>query len=302
MVLLPDVAWRARTTTLTTADHTLIMGILNVTPDSFSDGGRYSAESGTDHAAAITAGLAMHAAGADIVDVGGESTRPGAASVDAATEQERVVPVVAELAAAGVVVSIDTSKPAVAEAAVAAGAEIVNDVTAVGVPSMAATCASLGAGAVVMHMQGEPRTMQQAPSYDDVVGEVRGFLMDRAERAIAAGVDPARICIDPGIGFGKGVGHNLELLANLETLVATGLPVLVGASRKSSIGQVLAASGLSTEAAERDPATGATTALAIAAGVSVVRVHDVPSSVQVARMADAIVRARRHDRSDDGTE
>ncbi|HSF84858.1 MAG TPA: dihydropteroate synthase [Acidimicrobiia bacterium] len=302
MPFLPR-SWRVRSTTLTTRDHTLVMGILNVTPDSFSDGGRFERGSIVEHDAAVAAGLAMHDAGADIVDVGGESTRPGAAPVADHEEVARVVPVVAALAAAGVVVSIDTSKPAVARAAVAAGAEIVNDVTAFGDPAMMTTCAELEVGVVLMHMQGEPRTMQQAPQYDDVVMDVRNYLTAHATAAVAAGVAVERICIDPGIGFGKTLQHNLELMAAMPDLVATGYPVLLGASRKSSVGAVLASAGVTTTAADRDPATGATTALGIAAGVAAVRVHDVPSTVQVARMADAIVRAgREHDDNRNGTE
>ncbi len=290
--------WRLRSTTLSTQDHSLVMGVLNVTPDSFSDGGRFAIGFGVDRAAAVEAGLAMWAAGADIVDVGGESSRPGARPVDDAVEAERVVPIVAELAAAGVVVSIDTSKAPVAAAALDAGAEIVNDVTALGDPDMAAVCSRRGAGLVLMHMRGEPRTMQDAPHYDDVVGEVRDFLLGRADVARAAGIDGARICLDPGIGFGKNVEHNLALLHSAAELVSIGYPILIGASRKSTLGAVLAAHGIETAAVDRDPATAATTALAIAAGAAVVRVHDVASTVQVARMADAIVRATRHNRND----
>src|SRR4051794_25964586 len=196
------------------------MGVLNVTPDSFSDGGRW-----LDRDAAVAHGLQLAADGADVVDVGGESTRPGASHVDVDEELRRVVPVVAALAPT-VRVSIDTSKAAVAEAAVAAGATIVNDVTA----SLHEVAAAAGVGWVAMHMRGEPRTMQDDPRYDDVAGEVRAFLAEGAATAAAAGVD--EVWVDPGIGFGKTAAHNLELLARLGELVDDGRPVLVGTSRK----------------------------------------------------------------------
>jgi dihydropteroate synthase len=256
------------------------MGVVNVTPDSFSDGGLYA-----DSAAAIGHGRSLFAAGADIVDVGGESTRPGAAAVTPDEELERVQVVVAELAAIGPV-SIDSSKSEVAAGAIASGAEVVNDVTALGDPQMADVVAASGAGLVLMHMQGTPRTMQEDPHYDDVVSEVVAFLVERAERAQAAGIEPARVAIDPGIGFGKDLEHNLELLANLERFVATGYPVVLGTSRK----RFLAALTGAEVAAERDPATAATIALAVAAGVAVVRVHNVAMGLQAARTATAIVR------------
>lgn len=286
MALWP-VDWRVRTCTLTTADHTLIMGVLNVTPDSFSDGGLHA---GTE--AAVAAGLRLRQDGADIVDVGGESTRPGASAVDIAEEYARVVPVVRRLAEAGVVVSVDTSKPAVAAAALAAGAEVVNDVTGLRDPDMRRVCADAGAGVVIMHMKGTPSTMQDHPRYDDVVAEVASYLAAQADVAVASGIDADRICVDPGIGFGKTFAHNLTLLAGLEQIVATGFPVLVGASRKGFLGWVLERAGNAATASERDPATGATTARAVAAGAAVVRVHNVAATLQVARVADAIVRAR----------
>lgn len=281
------VSWRVRSTTLTNADHTLIVGVLNVTGDSFSDGGRF-----IDAEAAVAAGKALWAEGADLVDIGGESTRPGSTGVSLAEELDRVVPVVAGLVAAGVAVSVDTSKPEVAAAALDSGAEVVNDVTALGHPEMAAVCAGGGAGVVLMHMQGTPETMQLDPRYDDVVAEVERFLLDRAEAAEAARIDPDRICLDPGIGFGKRIEHNLELLACLGTLVATGYPVLVGTSRKGFLGEILSAAGHPASAAQRDQATHATTALAVAAGAAAVRVHDVAGALQAARTADAIVRHR----------
>ncbi|MGH9169119.1 MAG: dihydropteroate synthase, partial [Acidimicrobiia bacterium] len=228
------------------------MGVLNVTPDSFSDGGRF-----VDRARAVEHGVRLWEEGADLVDVGGESTRPGAAEVSAEEERTRVVPVVGELAERGMVVSIDTSKPQVAEAALRVGAQVVNDISALGDPAMAGLVAESGAGLVLMHMQGTPRTMQADPRYQDVVAEVREFLVARAARAEQAGIDPARICLDPGIGFGKLLEHNLALLAHLGALVETGYPVLVGTSRKSFLGQIL--DGLPPE--EREEGTAATLAL-----------------------------------------
>ena len=255
------------------------MGIVNVTPDSFSDGGLFD-----ESDAAIAHGRQLFADGADIVDVGGESTRPGAGAVTAAEELDRVQDVVAALAAHGTV-SIDTSKAEVAAAAVAAGAAVINDVTALSDGAMADVAAGSGAGLVLMHMQGTPRTMQEDPSYDDVVSEVREFLVARAETAIAAGVARGAIAIDPGIGFGKNLEHNLDLLAHLDVLVDTGYPVVVGTSRKRFLGALT-----DTEvAADRDPATAATVALSVAAEVAVVRVHNVAMALQAARTALAIV-------------
>lgn len=279
-------SWAIRDRVLSNADHTLIMGVVNVTPDSFSDGGLLeSAE------AAIEYGMKLARAGADVVDVGGESTRPGAAPVSIAEELERVVPVVAGLVDAGLVVSIDTMKPAVAAAAVTAGAQIVNDVTGLAQPEMLALCAEAEVGVVLMHMQGDPATMQDDPSYENVVAEVAGFLEQRALSVQAGGVSRDRICIDPGIGFGKTLGHNLELLHNIDWLTTSGYPVLVGTSRKGFLGAILRAAGHETEAAERDAATAATVALAVAAGAFGVRVHNVGHALQAARTADAIVRA-----------
>lgn len=283
-------AWRVRDHLLDPADHTLVMGVVNVTPDSFSDGGAFAGTAGTDHEAAIAHGMALWDEGADIVDVGGESTRPGAVAVSSADEISRVVPVVAGLSAAGIIVSVDTSKPEVAAAALEAGAHVVNDVTALVNPDMAQLCAETGAGVVLMHMQGSPRTMQDNPTYDDVAGEVGAYLVRRAAAAVDAGIRPDHLCLDPGIGFGKTFDHNLELLARLGELVDLGFPVLVGASRKRFLGTVLEDAGIATEPVERDPATAATVALAVVAGAAAVRVHDVKSAVQSARVADAIVR------------
>jgi dihydropteroate synthase len=244
------------------------MGVLNVTPDSFSDGGRW-----LDAGAAIAHGLAMVGEGADVVDVGGESTRPGAAEVPLEEELRRVLPVVDALAGR-VRVSIDTRKRAVAEAALDAGATIVNDVSA----DLYDVAAVHGAGWVAMHMRGTPLTMQQEATYDDVVSEVREFLLHRVQLALAAGV--AEVWIDPGLGFAKTADHNLALLARLDELVATGHPVLIGASRKSFIGRL-------TGDAPVDDRLAGSLALAVWAmekGAAMVRVHDVQATVQAARL------------------
>lgn len=258
------------------------MGILNVTPDSFSDGGRFLAFD-----AAVAHGLKMAEEGADLVDVGGESTRPGATPVDSEAEVERVVPVVRALASAGVLVSVDTSKAAVAAQAIEAGAVVVNDVTSLSDPEMAGVVARSGAGVVLMHMLGDPGTMQQDPQFGDVVTEVSNFLAERAQWAISQGIDRERICLDPGIGFGKTVAHNLDLIASgVASLAGSGFPVLVGASRKSFIERVLGPIPVD----ERDGASGAAHVLAIAAGASAIRVHNVVEGLRSARIADAIVR------------
>jgi dihydropteroate synthase len=250
----------------------LVMGVLNVTPDSFSDGGRF-----VDPRQAVAHGLALVGEGADVVDVGGESTRPGAAPVDEVEELRRVVPVVAALAP-HVRVSVDTTKASVAAAALDAGATLLNDVSA----SLFDVAAEAGAGWVAMHRQGDPRTMQVAPHYDDVVAEVVAFVVDRAQRATAAGV--AEVWVDPGIGFGKLARHNLLLLRRLDALVATGLPVLVGTSRKSFLG------ALADDAPPHDRLEGslATAVWAMAAGAAMVRVHDVAATVQAARLVGKV--------------
>ncbi len=268
-----------RTTEIPLSGRAAIMGVVNVTPDSFSDGGLFD-----DSPAAIAHGLTLFAEGAEIVDVGGESTRPGASAVTADEELERVQPVVARLAEAGPV-SIDTSKAEVAAAAITVGAEVINDVTSLSDPAMGDVAAAAGVGLVLMHMQGTPRTMQEDPQYTDVVEEVTAYLVDRARIAEEAGVNPSKISIDPGIGFGKSVRHNVELLANLDRLVATGYTVTLGTSRKRFLG---ALTGIEV-AADRDPATAATVALAVAAGVAVLRVHNVAMGLQAARTASAIV-------------
>jgi dihydropteroate synthase len=260
-----------------------VMGILNVTPDSFSDGGRFATE-----AAAVRCGVEMAEEGADIVDVGGESTRPGAMEVPASEEAARVVPVVRALVReVGVPISVDTTKAAVAEAALEAGAVIVNDVSAMRADAaMHGLVAASGAGAVLMHMLGTPRTMQSDPRYGDVVAEVAAALLGWAAEAEAAGIGRDRIAIDPGIGFGKTSAHNLSLLRHLDRLVATGYPVLVGPSRKSFIGLTL---GVPVE--ERLEGTAATVAWSVAAGARILRVHDVRPMVRVVRMTEAILGA-----------
>ncbi|MEK7948911.1 dihydropteroate synthase [Luteolibacter soli] len=259
-----------------------VMGILNVTPDSFSDGGTHAGV-----AAALGHARRMIAEGAEIIDIGGESTRPGAAEVLVAEEIGRTAPVIAALREEWEgVISIDTMKASVAAAALEAGADIVNDVSGLtGDPEMAPLCVKTGCGVVVMHMQGDPRTMQVAPHYDDVVAEVRAFFEERLAALIAAGLDPETICFDPGIGFGKTVEHNLALLRALPELGAGGRPVLLGVSRKSFIGRVLGSADL----ADRSWPTVAITAWAREAGVMIHRVHEVLPNVQALRMTEAIL-------------
>ncbi|MCZ2836256.1 dihydropteroate synthase [Modestobacter sp. VKM Ac-2985] len=249
----------------------LVMGVLNVTPDSFSDGGCYA-----DAGAAIAHGMEMHAAGADYVDVGGESTRPGADRVDAAEECRRVVPVVRELAAAGVRVSVDTTRAEVAAAALEAGAVLVNDVSGgLADEGMARLVAETGIPWVLMHWRGHSREMYAAARYGDVVTEVGAELTARVEDVVAAGVDPAQLVLDPGLGFAKNAEHNWALLAGLDRLVALGLPVLVGASRKTFLGRLLAGPGGELRPVEgREAATVAISVLAAQAGAWGVRVHD----------------------------
>jgi dihydropteroate synthase len=260
-----------------------LMGIVNVTPDSFSDGGLF-----LDAGAAIEHGRTLGLEGADILDVGGESTRPGAEAVGAEEETARIEPVVSELAGSagpGVQVSIDTSKSAVAEAALDAGAEMVNDVTALrGDPELAALCAERNCVLVLMHMLGDPRTMQDDPRYDDVVEDVRAFLAERIEVATSAGVDEGRIWVDPGIGFGKTVEHNLELLRRLGELRELGRPIAIGTSRKSFIGKL---TGAGVE--ERLGGTVASNVLAYANGADVLRVHDVAPVREALTTANAIL-------------
>jgi dihydropteroate synthase len=248
----------------------LVMGVLNVTPDSFSDGGRY-----LDRGRAIAHGLAMVAAGADVVDVGGESSRPRANPVPEQEELRRVVPVI-EALAQSVRVSVDTVKPAVARAAIAAGATLVNDISA----SLWRVAAETGVGWVAMHMQGTPETMQDDPRYEDVVAEVRAFLLERADQASRAGVP--EVWIDPGIGFGKGATHNLTLLHHLDALADTGYPLLVGVSRKTFLGRLSAGPGAGEVPPPEDRLDASLTAAvwALTRGAAMVRAHDVGPTVQ----------------------
>jgi dihydropteroate synthase len=262
------------------------MGVLNATPDSFSDGGRF-----LEPGEALAGAARMVAEGADMLDVGGESTRPGAAPVCEAEELARVLPLIEALRARhSTPISIDTRKPAVARAAVRAGARMWNDVSGLtGAPDSLATAAELGCQVVLMHMRGEPATMQRAPRYDDVVAEVSAWLAARAEAALAAGVAPSKLWLDPGIGFGKTLSHNLQLLAGLERIVALGFPVLLGASRKGMI------RGIDPAAENPLDRLGGSLAIALAgarSGCAMVRVHDVRQTVQALAVARAIEAAR----------
>jgi len=257
-----------------------LIGVLNVTPDSFSDGGEFE-EPGT----AIEHGLEMIEQGALVVDIGGESTRPGAQPVDGASELRRVMPVVEGLVAEGTLVSVDTSKPAVASTALREGAAVINDVTGFTDPGMIEAVADSGCGVVVVHMKGAPVDMHLAPGYEDVVAEVEQFLVERVAELEEAGVDRRRMAIDPGIGFGKRAHHSLALLSHLDRLAAHGLPVMIGTSRKGFLGKLV--TGDSREALDR--ATAVTTALGFAAGARLFRVHDVAKSRDALELAGAIV-------------
>jgi dihydropteroate synthase len=279
-----DAVWRCRDHAFPLGERTLVMGIVNVTPDSFSDGGLHA---GADDA--VAHGLRLAAEGADILDIGGESTRPGSDPVAVDEELERVVPVVAglrEAAPAGVALSVDTRRPEVAQAATDAGASIVNDVTAAADPAMFEVARATGAGLVLMHMLGDPKTMQDDPTFDDVVAEVLDFLARRLGAAVAAGVERDRLCVDPGIGFGKNLVHNLALLHDIESFERLRVPVLVGASRKRFIGQLTGVD----DPAERVEGTAGAVAWCAAHGVDVVRVHDVLQMARVIRVVDAIAR------------
>jgi dihydropteroate synthase len=269
--------------TLPTSQRPVVMGVLNVTPDSFSDGGDHLDASHPDEA--VAAGLALLEAGADVVDVGGESSRPGAEPVDTDEERRRVLPVIERLASEGAIVSVDTTKSQVAREAVAAGAALVNDISAGALDGLLlATVADLDVPYVLMHMRGTPRTMQRDPRYTDVVGEVYDFLAEGLLRLEEAGVDPSKVVIDPGIGFGKTVEHNLELLRRLREFTSLGRPVLVGASRKSFLGTV---------SGEQDPAgrlaeSLAAASLAVSGGARLVRVHDVAETCRAVSVAHAV--------------
>ena len=257
----------------------LIVGILNVTPDSFSERGAFSSP-----VAALRQAETLVREGADILDMGGESTRPGAEPVSADEELRRVMPVLKEAVSLGVPVSIDTYKAAVARAALDAGASIVNDITALGDPEMAGTVASFGAGLILMHMQGTPQTMQKDPRYADVVDEVRGFLAGRRGIAERAGIPVENIALDPGVGFGKSVEHNLELLARMDELVAMGSPILIGVSRKRFIATLTGAD----EPRERGPGSLAAMLAARERGVWIFRVHEAGATRQALTVFDAI--------------
>jgi len=253
----------------------VVMGIVNVTPDSFSDGGQHiGLESALNHAERLIS------EGAAILDVGGESTRPGAPEVSVEEERARVLPVVAELAKRGYCVSIDTRKPEIMAEAIAAGASIVNDVMALTAPGALAACAASDVGVVLMHMQGQPRSMQAAPHYEDVVREVGDYLVDRAQACEAAGIAARRIVVDPGFGFGKTVAHNLTLTRGLGALVARGYPVLAGWSRKRTLGDLTGRS----VASERVSASVAAALACVARGARIVRVHDVAATVDALKV------------------
>jgi dihydropteroate synthase len=275
--------WRCRDRELPLDERTLVMGIVNVTPDSFSDGGMFE-----DADAAVAHGLRLLEEGADLLDVGGESTRPGSDPVGAEEESRRVLPVLEGLrrGAPEALLSVDTRSAVVAEGALAAGAALVNDISAGADPDMFGVVAASGAGMILMHMRGEPKTMQQDPRYDDVVAEVRGFLAERLEAAVAAGVGRDRLAIDPGIGFGKNLQHNLELLRSIGSFRELGVPVLVGVSRKRFIGELSGAS----DPADRLEGSVASAVWGATNGVDVVRVHDVAATVRALRVADAIAR------------
>lgn len=260
------------------------MGVLNVTPDSFSDGGLY-----LDPVRAVERALALEAEGADLIDIGGESSRPGASPVSSEEESRRILPVLERLAGKlSIPVSVDTRRSPVAREALARGAAIINDISALrDDPELGGMVASSGATVILMHMKGDPRTMQSDPRYDDVVAEVAGFLAERARAAQSVGIDRSRLWVDPGIGFGKTVEHNLELIRSLDRIVGLGFPVVIGPSRKSFIGKITGA-----EAHDRLDGTAAAVTAAILHGAHIVRVHDVAAMRRTARMADALRRGR----------
>jgi dihydropteroate synthase len=280
--------WRTRDHTFDLSQHGLVMGVVNVTADSFSDGGRF-----VDVDRAVEHARRLAAEGAEIIDIGGESTRPGAEPVDEAEEMRRVLPVIERLStlnsqpSTSVVISIDTRKPAVARAALERGAAIVNDVTGLRDPAMREVVREFGAGAIAMHMQGEPQTMQHAPRYGDVTAEIREFFRQIFDASVACGIDPMCLAFDPGIGFGKTVAHNLALIRNLDSMRVGGRPLVLGVSRKSFIGKVLG----STAMEDRAWPTVALTSYGRVQGANVFRVHDVRENHHALRMTEAILHA-----------
>ena len=281
---METTCWKIGGDLLDLTNRGMVMGVLNVTPDSFSDGGEFFATE-----AAARHGVEMAEGGAEIIDVGGESTRPGSQPVLLNEEMDRVVPVIKEIAGStSAFISIDTSKAAVARAALEAGAHIINDVTGGrGDDAMLPLAAETGAALIIMHMQGTPQTMQISPTYSDVVEEVAEFFRQQFARAVRLGIDPMRIAFDPGIGFGKTLAHNLELLANLPRLRIEGRPLVVGVSRKSFLGEI------SGHECDRAVATIAMTSLLRQRGAHVLRVHDVMPNVQALRTAEALLSASR---------
>jgi dihydropteroate synthase len=274
--------WQTRRRTLDLARHGAIMGVLNVTPDSFSDGGRF-----VDPELACAHALRLADEGADIIDVGGESTRPGAEPVSEAGELARVVPVIERIRArSDILISVDTSKARIAEAAINAGADIVNDITALaGDPDMPRVVRDSGAGVVLMHMRGTPQTMQLDPRYGDVVGEVRDFLRKRFEAAVACGIDPMRMALDPGIGFGKTPAHNRQLLRHCSEFSLGGRPVLIGVSRKAFLGGLVA----SQDIADRHWPGVALTSLCRELGARIFRIHEPRPHREALRMTESIL-------------
>ena len=284
LTLMSEILWRVADRTVDLSHRALIMGVLNVTPDSFSDGGQFFTPE-----KAMEQGAGMAAEGAAIIDVGGESTRPGAAPVSTEEELRRVLPVIAKLREnTAALISIDTTKAAVAREALDTGASIINDVTGGGGdPGMMKLAAEKKAAFVIMHMQGTPQTMQRNPSYDDVVAEVTDFFRQQYDRALECGIDSMAIAFDPGIGFGKTVEHNLQLLANLPRLRVHGRPIVVGVSRKSSIGQMIG----SAEMKDRLAPTIAFSALLRERGANVLRVHDVKENAAALRVTERLLEA-----------
>jgi dihydropteroate synthase len=272
--------WQLRNRTLDLSTRGVVMGVLNVTPDSFSDAGAF-----IDLERAVAHALAMAGEGAKIIDIGGESTRPGAAPVSAEEEARRVLPVIERLAAHGLILSIDTMKPEVAQAALDAGAAIVNDVSGLRDPAMREVVRASGAGAIVMHMQGTPRDMQRAPAYENVVSEVRQFFRQQEAACLTSGVDPHSLAFDPGIGFGKTVAHNRALLRSLGELPPANRPVVLGVSRKSFLGEAIGSRAME----DRAWPTVALTSFARTLGARVVRVHEVRANVEAMRMTEAIL-------------